>query len=474
MSDNTVTVKTLNGSAAEISPDELATLDTALHGTIIKPPDNTYDETRALWNGMIDRRPGMIARCIGVADVQNCVRFARERNLLFSIKGGGHNIAGLALADGAFTLDMSAMRGVFVDNEKNTARAQAGCVLGTVDRETQVYGKAAPLGFVSQTGITGLTLGGGFGYMSRKYGWTSDNVTSFEVVTAEGNVISAGDAENEDLFWCLRGGGGNFGVVTSIDYKIYPLGPEVYAGAIAWKAEDAPAVLKMYRPFIENAPPEVSCVSIIRKAPPAPWIQAEMRGKPVIVLIYIHTGSVADGENHARELKSFGSPVGDVIQPRPYVQQQSLLDATQPNGRRYYWKSDYLPGLSDELIETYIEEAAKISSPHSAAILFPLDGALNDLPESHSAVGNRKTKFVFNITAAWDDPADDDEQVGWARGAWEALKKYSTGGTYVNFLTEEEGDDRTHEAYGENYARLIEGKKRWDPDNFFRVNKNIV
>lgn len=468
-----ISVNTLDGGQKTVEPQELETLEMALHGTLITPVDPSYDKTRAVWNGMIDRKPGLIARCVGVADVQLCVRFARQNNLLLSIKGGGHNIAGLAVADGAFTLDMSAMRGVFVDNNRNIARAQAGCILGTVDRETQIHGKVAVLGFVSQTGITGLTLGGGFGYLSRKYGWTSDNVTAFELVTADGEIVSASDSENTDLFWCLRGGGGNFGVVTAIDYKLYSVGPEVYAGAIAWKAEDAPQVLQMYREFIEKAPREVHSAAIMRCAPTAPWLPADMHGKPVIVLLYVHAGSLADGEAGAKALKTFGAPIGDVIQPRPYLQQQSLLDATQPNGRRYYWKSDYTPGLSQELIDTYMDHAAKITSPHSAAILFPIDGALNELPETHSAVGNRDAHFVFNITAAWDEPTEDDAQIKWARDSWSALKEFSTGGTYINFLNADETADRIKDAYGANYQKLVEGKKRWDPDNFFRTNKNI-
>jgi FAD/FMN-containing dehydrogenase len=371
-------------------------------------------------------------------------------------------------------IDMSLMRGVWVDQQSNTAHAQAGCTLGNVDRETQLFGQAAVLGFVSKTGITGLTLGGGFGYLSRKYGWTSDNVVSIDLITADGNLIRASEYENTDLFWTLRGGGGNFGVVTNIQYKLYPLGPRVMAGAIAWKGDDAEKVLKMYGEFMEQAPPELNCAAALRMAPPAPWLPSDIHGRPIIALFFIHTGTLKEGEKLAASIKSFGAPVGDIIQPRPYLSQQSILDATQPSGRRYYWKSEYLKGLSSDLFTKTIEYAQQIASPHSAVILFPLDGALNDLPQSHSAVGNRDAKLVLNFTASWEDAVDDDINISWARQAWSDTRRFSTGGTYINFLTEEEIGERIQDAYGENYQRLIDAKTKWDPDNFFRTNKNIA
>jgi FAD/FMN-containing dehydrogenase len=370
-------------------------------------------------------------------------------------------------------IDMSLMRGVWLDKSTNTAYAQAGCTLGNVDRETQLHGLAAPLGFVSKTGVTGLTLGGGFGYLSRKYGWTSDNVVSMDLVTAEGKLVRASEDENADLFWSLRGGGGNFGVVTGIQYKLYPLGPQIMAGAIAWRGEDADKVLEMYGEFMEQAPPELNCAAALRMAPPAPWLASDIHGKPIIALFFMYGGELEDGEKLAAPIKSFGSPVGDIIQPRSYLSQQSILDATQPNGRRYYWKSEYLSGFSSDLLEKTIEHARRITSPHSAVVLFPIDGALNGLPQSHSAVGNRDAKLVLNITASWENAADDDKNIGWARSSWTDMRSFSTGGTYINFLTEEEIGDRILDAYGENYQRLVDTKTKWDPDNFFRMNKNI-
>jgi FAD/FMN-containing dehydrogenase len=476
MSANTssTNVKTLDDSSVELTRQTLDGLQARLQGELLTTGDTGYDESRTIWNGMIDRSPGLVARCLGVADVVATVNFAREHALLLSIRGGGHNISGLALCDGGMTIDMSGMRGVWVDTNADIARVQGGCILGDVDRETQLHGRAAVIGFVSKTGVTGLTLGGGFGYLSRKYGWTSDNVVSMELVTAEGKLVRASEKENSDLFWALRGGGGNFGVVTSTEHKLYSVGPEVMAGAIAWRADDAREVLEMYGALMAQAPPEFNCAAVLRPAPPAPWLPEDVHGKLIVALFVIHAGSVEEGKKAVASIKAFGSPVGDIIQPRPYLTQQSILDATQPNGRRYYWKSEYMPGFQPGLFDKFIEHAERIVSSHSAVILFPLDGALNKLPQDHSAVGNRDAKLVLNITASWETPDDDQANIDWARSAWADMRSFSTGGTYINFLTEEEVGGRIQDAYGENYNRLVEAKTKWDPDNFFRMNKNIA
>jgi FAD/FMN-containing dehydrogenase len=447
---------------------------TNIRGTVIPPADEIYDEARSIWNAMIDRRPGLIVRCLGVADVQRCVNFAREHSLTLSIKGGGHNISGLAVCDGGLMIDMSLMRGVWVDPTARITHAQAGCLLGDVDRETQIHGLAAILGFVSNTGIAGLTLGGGFGYLTRKFGWTSDTVRSMEVVTADGRVVRASESENADLFWGLRGGGGNFGVVTDFEYQLQPLGPEIMAGAIAWRGEDTDKVLDMYKALTDQAPPELTCAAVLRIAPPAPWLAKEVHGKPIIALFVCHAGSVEQGRKDVAPIKAFGSPVGDIVQPRPYVSQQSIIDATQPKGRRYYWKSEYLPKLEKEMLPKVVEHAGRILSPHSGVILFPIDGPLNRLGEDHSAVGNRSATRVLNITASWENTKDDESNIEWARGAWRDMRQFSTGGTYINFLTEEEGGERIKDAFGKNYERLVEVKTKWDPGNLFRVNKNIT
>lgn len=461
-------------SEIRLEQSTLAALRTRLRGPLLLAGESGYDDARSLWNAMIDRRPALIARCLGVADVIAGANFARERGLALSIKGGGHNIAGLAACDGGLMLDLSLMRGVWVDPATRTARAQAGCLLGDVDRESQIHGLAAVLGFVSNTGIAGLTVGGGFGYLTRRFGWSCDTVRSMEVVTADGRVVRASERENNDLFWGLRGGGGNFGVVTSFEYQLYPVGPEVMAGAIAWRAEDARDVLEMYRSLAEQAPPELACVAVLRRAPPAPWLPREIHGQPIIALFICHSGAAEDGEKLVAPIKSFGAPVGDVIQRRPYVSQQSILDATQPKGRRYYWKSEYLPRLEPEMLAKVIEHAERIVSPYSAILLFPLDGALDRLPADHSPAGNRDAAAVLNIAASWEQAGDDPANIDWARAAWRDLRRFSTGGTYVNFLTEEEGEERIRAAYGNHYDRLVEIKTRWDPENLFRTNKNIA
>jgi FAD/FMN-containing dehydrogenase len=457
-----------------LNRDAAQQLQQSIRGQVLQPGCAAYEEARLIWNGMIDRRPAAIARCVGAADVLTCVKFVREHDIPFTIRGGGHNIAGLALADGALMIDLSGMRGVFVDPEERTARVQPGATLGDIDRETQLHGLAAVLGFVSNTGATGLTLGGGFGYMTREYGWTCDNVRGMEMVTAEGSLVRASAKENEDLFWGLRGGGGNFGIVTGVDYQLYPVGPEIVGGLIAWRGEDAGEVLELYHAVTEQAPPQLTCAALMRKAPPAAWLPREMHGELIVGMVICHTGPVERAEKDIAAIKSHGSPVGDVVERRPYTSQQSILDATQPNGRRYYWKSEYLPGLSADLLAAYRGHAEGITSPHSAVILFPVGGALNGLPADHCPMGNRDANYVLNITGSWESADDDERHIGWARNAWSDMRRFSTGGTYINFLTEEEGIDRIRDAYGENYDRLVDVKTKWDPGNMFCMNKNIA
>ena len=344
-----------------------------------------------------------------------------------------------------------------------------------MDRETQLHGLAAVLGFVSNTGIAGLTLGGGFGYLTRRFGWTSDNVRSMNLVTADGELLEASEREHPDLFWGLRGGGGNFGVVTNIQYALHDIGPEIVGGAIAWRADEGPRVLETFRTMMAGAPPEVTCVAALRKAPPAPWLDKAVHGQSVVVLFVCHSGPAEEGEAWTAPLKRLGSPVGDILQRRSYLSQQSLIDATQPAGHRYYWKSEYLPGHEPAMLDKALAHAQKIVSPHSAILIFPLDGPLNRVPGEHSAVGNREAASVTNIAAAWDSAEDDEANIGWARETWQDIRPFSTGGVYVNFLTDEETDDRTRAAYGDaNFARLAQLKRKWDPDNFFRRNKNVA
>jgi FAD/FMN-containing dehydrogenase len=470
-----IELRAADGGMVQVSPEILQSFKAGFRGPVLGPDAPDYDEVRKIWNAMIDRRPGLIVRCTGTADVQHAVRFARQHQFLLSVRGGGHNIAGLALAEGGLMLDLSLMRGVSVDVKGRTARAQGGCTLADVDRETQVHGLAAVLGFVSATGIGGLTVGGGFGYLTRRFGYTCDNLVSMEVVTAAGTVVRAAADENPDLFWALRGGGGNFGIVTSFEYKLYPVGPEILGGAVVWRAEDAGQVLDFYRTFTATTPRETTCVVVMRIAPPAPWLPADIHGKPIIAVFVCHSGGIEDGEKILAPLRTFGNPVADIVTRRPYTQMQSLLDATQPKGRRYYWKSNYLAQVTPQCIAVAVEHAAHIPSPHSAIVFFQLQGALGELPDDHCPAGNRGTAFVLNITSSWEKAPDDAVNQRWARDCFAAMAPHSTGGTYINFLNEEEGRERIEAAYGKsNLERLAKLKQKYDPENLFRHTKSVL
>jgi FAD/FMN-containing dehydrogenase len=470
----TITLQTMDGGTVDISPEVLQSFKTGFRGAVLTADDPGYEELRKIWNAMIDRRPGLIVRCSGTVDVVQAVRFAREHNLLVSVRGGGHNIAGLAVCEGGVMIDMSLLRGVWVDPVRRIARAQAGCTLGDIDRETQLHGLAAVLGFVSATGTAGLTVGGGFGYLTRRHGWTCDSVVSMEVVTADAKVLRVSAEENADLYWALCGGSGNFGIVTSFEYRLFPVGPEILGGAIAWRAEDAMQVLEAYRELTAEAPRELTCVAVLRIAPPAPWIPKEMHGKPIAAIFVCHTGTAEEGEAWVARLRKVGQPIADIVTRRPYTQMQSLLDATQPKGRRYYWKSHYFSEIDPQLVGVVIEHAARIQSPHSGIILFHIQGALNELAPDYSPAGNRDAAYVINIAGSWEKPDDDEVNIRWARDCFEATRAFSTGGTYINFLTEEEGADRVEAAYGRSILeRLATLKRRYDPDDFFRHTKRV-
>lgn len=471
----TIELKAADGGTVQVSPEILQAFKAGFRGLVLGPGDAEYEEARKIWNAMIDRRPGLIVRCRGTVDVVQAVRFAHRHQFLVSVRGGGHNIAGLAVCDGGLMIDLSLMTGVWVDPKGSTVRAQAGCTLGDVDRETQHHGLAAVLGFVSATGIAGLTVGGGFGYLTRRRGWTCDTLVAMEVVIADGTVVRAAADENTDLFWALRGGSGNFGIVTSFEYRLFPVGPEILGGAIAWRAEDAKEVLGFYREFTAKLPRETTCVAALRIAPPAPWLPKEIHGKPIVAIFVCHSGNIDEGEKIVAPLRAFGRPVADIVTRRPYTQMQSMLDATQPKGRRYYWKSHYLPGIDPKAVDVLIDHAARICSPHSAIILFHLQGALNELPADHSPAGNRDVAFVLNIAGSWERAADDAANQRWARDCFDATQAFSTGGVYINFLNEDEGRERIQAAYGKPIlARLAVLKQKYDPDNLFRHTKNIA
>lgn len=458
----------------QVPRETLDAFGAALEGSLLYPDDEGFADSIALWNGMIRKRPALVVRPRTTRDVVATVNLARDNQLELSIKGGGHNIAGLALSDGGITLDMSGMRAVDVGVDVRMARVGPGCTLGDVDQATQQHGLATTLGFVSATGVAGLTLGGGFGYLSRRFGWTVDDLDEVEIVTADGQVRRASRRMNDDLFWAIRGGGGNFGVVTEFLFRLHEVGPQITAGIIAWPASEAESVLELYRRTAESAPRELTLVVLRRNAPPAPWLPEAAHGTPIIAVVVCHSGTIGQAEADLAPIKSHGQPLADLIQVKDYVAQQTMLDATQPRGMHYYWKSEFLPRLSDELFATYNAQFADLKAPANQIVFFQLAGKLNEHAEDDGAVGNRDAAYACVIQAMWPP---DSEAGGanreWVRTAWQALKPYSTGGNYVNFQTADEADERTIESYRDNYERLETIKARYDPSNLFRVNRNI-
>ncbi len=469
-----VVITALTGEARHIPRGRVDDFAAGLEGTLLHHEDADYAATVQLWNGMIKKRPAIVVRPAATADVVRTVGFARDNRLELSIKGGGHNIAGLALTDGGITLDMSGMRAVEVDADAALARVGPGCTLGDVDRATQAAGLATTLGFVSLTGTAGLTVGGGFGYLTRRFGWTVDDLEEVEVVTADGQVVRASRTVNDDLFWALRGGGGNFGVVTEFVYRLHAVGPMVTGGIIAWPAGQADGVIDVFRSVTASARRELTTVLLMRNAPPAPWLPEAAHGQPMVAIVVCHSGTPEQAAADLAPIRSFGEPWADTIQAKEYVAQQSMLDATQPKGMHYYWKSEFVAGLDDGLIAAYQAQFVGNTAPANQIVLFHVAGALNEHPEDDGAIGNREAAFACVIQAMWPegDPAGDDRR-RWVRSSWGALKPFSTGGNYINFQTADEADDRTAESYRGNLARLAQVKARYDPDNLFRVNRNI-
>jgi FAD/FMN-containing dehydrogenase len=449
-------------------------LRAGVRGPVILPADPGYDAARAIWNGAIDRSPACIARCTGVADVVAAVRFARERDLLVAVRSGGHGVGGHAVCDGGLVIDLSPMKGIRVDPARRTARAEAGVLWGELDRETQLHGLATVGGIVTHTGIAGLTLGGGIGWLMRKHGATVDNLLSADVVTAQGETVTASDEENPDLFWAIRGGGGNFGVVTSFEYRLHPIGPIVLAGPVFYPLEDAPELLRFYREFIAAAPDELTTIFELSVAPPAPFLPEEVHGKPIVWVGACYAGSPDEGAEVVRPLKQFGRPIVDLLEPKPYTALQSMFDPMVPHGWHRYWKSVELPPLTDAAIDTLVEHASAITSPRSYCIVFQLGGALGRVGEDEMAFSQRDAAHNVNINAVWteEDP-DAERHIAWARDFFDAMQPHAGGRVYLNFLGEE-GGNRVRQAYcARTYERLVELKRTYDSSNFFRLNQNI-
>jgi FAD/FMN-containing dehydrogenase len=445
-------------------------------GDVITSDHHQYDDARAVWNGTVDRRPRVIARCTGAADVAAAVRFARARDLEIAVRGGGHNVAGTAVCDDGIVIDLSAMRAVSVDLAERTAHVQGGALWGDVDHETQAYGLATTGGIVSHTGVGGVSLGGGIGWLMRKHGLTVDNLVETEVVTAEGDVIRASSNEHPDLFWALRGGGGNFGVVSSFRFALHPVGPTVIAGPVFWAAEDTIDVMRFYREFVADAPDELMTIIRLGTIPPLPVVDEDLHFRPAIAVASCYAGPVEDGARVVRALRRFGTPLVDLVGPTRYVDHQSGIDDTVPHGWHYYWKATNLMCLSDEVIDVMAEHASRARSPRSYAAIFHMGGAVARVPRDASAYPARDVAHNMSIDAVWladQDDAFGASEVEWARGFLHALQPHSAG-VYVNFLDSDDDASRVREAYGDDtYLRLAEIKAKYDPENVFHNNTNI-
>ncbi|MBS3652305.1 FAD-binding oxidoreductase [Pseudaminobacter sp. 19-2017] len=433
-----------------------------LAGRAIQPRDADYDTARRIWNGAIDRYPGLVVRCLGTADVIHAVRFARAKDLQVSVRGGGHNVAGRALCDGGMVIDLSWMRAVMVDPQTRVIEVQGGATLGDLDRETHLYGLAVPTGVVSKTGVAGLTLGGGVGWLVRKYGLSCDNVVSFEVVTAEGQLLTASREENPDLFWALRGGGGNFGIVTRFRFRAQPIAT-VLGGMIVHPRERAGEVLRFYRDFMAQAPEDLTAYAGMVTSPD---------GVPVIAIICCWSGPMSEGERVLEPLRAFGPPLADVVQPMPFPAMQQLLDPAFPDGSYNYWKASFVPRLTDEVADLLVEHGNRIRSPMSAVVIEFYGGAPGRVGPSESAFAQRRAEYNIGIIAQWLDPAESAEHIQWARTFYDALEPHSSGDHFLNFQSEM-ADEVVRRSFGENYSRLVEVKRKYDPTNFFSLNQNI-
>ena len=447
-------------------------LENMIKGNVLVAEDSGYEEARQIWNAMIERRPAMIAQCADADDVPTAIAFARRNKLEISIRGAGHNIAGNALCDNGLTIDFSNMKNIRVDAAKRRAYVEPGATLANLDEATQAHGLATPVGINSTTGIAGLTLGGGFGWLTRKYGMTIDNLLSVEMITAEGKKIRASETENADLFWAIRGGGGNFGVVTQFEFQLFPVGPEIFAGLMVFPFNQAKQILHKYRQFVNSAPEELNVWVVLRKAPPLPFLPENVHGKEVVVLPIFYFGNVAEGEKLIAPLRAFGAAHGEHLGAQPYVAWQKAFDPLLTPGARNYWKSHNFTELADGALDSIIEFAGKLPSPQCEIFVGMIAGAPNRIAPNAMAYGHRDARFVLNVHGRWDEAKDDQKCIGWAREFFKASAPFASAGAYVNFMTGEEGD-RVAAAYGANYDRLVQIKKRYDPDNIFHLNQNI-
>ncbi len=465
-------VLTMNGDARTIPSEQLTALDAELRGDLLLPESEGYDAARTLWNAMIDRRPALVARCAGPADVIRAVRFASDHDLLLAVRGAGHNIAGKGVCDGGFLIDLSGLRSVHVDPRRRIARVDPGATLGDLDDETQVHGLATSVGINSTTGIAGLTLGGGFGWLSRKHGLTIDNLRSANVVTADGDLLTASEDENADLFWGIRGGGGNFGVVTSFEFELHEVGPDVLSGLVVHPLSAGPDLVRYYRDYAADLPADLNVWIVLRKAPPMPFLPESVHGSEVVILAAFYSGEMSQGERLLQPLRDYGDPIADVIGPHAFTAWQKAFDPLLTPGARNYWKSHNFIELPDGLLNTALDYTARLPSDQTEIFFGRLGGAVNEVAPDATAYPHRDAEYVMNVHARWEDPADDEACIGWARDYFEDTAQYATGGVYVNFVPD--GEAPIDAAYGPNYERLLALKRRYDPQNLFRFNQNIA
>ncbi len=443
-----------------------------LRGELIEPTDARYAEARKVYNAMIDKRPSLIARCADVADVVAAVEYGRENHLLTAIRGGGHNAGGLGICDDGLVIDLSHMKGVHVDPAARTVRVAGGCVWGDVDHATHAFGMATPSGFISTTGVAGLTLGGGIGYLTRRYGLTIDNLLSADLVLADGRFVTANEEENPDLFWAVRGGGGNFGVVTSFLFRLHPV-KMVHAGPTFWPIEQAPEVMKAFQEFISHAPEDVNGFLAFLTVPPVPLFPPNLHGKKLCAIMWCSTAASEEADKITKQVRNVGKPALDHVGPMPFPAVQSLFDPLLPPGLQSYWRADFVKELSDEAVAKHLEHGHKLPTMLSTAHFYPINGAAHRVGRNDTAFSFRDVDWAMVIVGVDPDPANRDKITQWCKDYFDAVHPYSAGGAYVNFMMEGEGEDRIHATYRDNYAKLAQIKAQYDPNNFFRVNQNI-
>ena len=474
MSTSTIDMAGLEGGQVNLTPEQLDDLESRIEGSILRADDEGWDDAVLVWNGMVATVPALVVQPAAAGDVVAAVEFAREHGLLLSIKGGGHNIGGTSLAERGLTLDMSRMRAIAVDPDAKLAHVGPGCLLQDVDRATQEHGLATVLGFISEVGVAGLTLGGGLGYLTRRFGWAVDNLEEVEIVTADGEIRVASRDQNSDLFWAIRGAGANLGVVTRFTFRLHDVGPIVYGGLIAWPFERADEILRAYRTITSRAPRELSVWMILLHAPPMPFVPEEWHGRKICAMVVCYSGDLDKTEDVLAPIRALGEPAVEVLQPWPYVQQQSFLDDGEPKGPHYDMKTEYVAELSDGLLAAARDVFAECPIPDGQVGFLHLGGALNERDADDGAVGNRDARFALGVIGMWEpDEPNADLFRRWIRAGWARVRPFSTGGTYINFQTADEGDDRIRATYGANFERLVEIKRKYDPDNLFRANRNI-